>query len=78
MVSDGLVDGLIGRSLEISTLEELASAVQAGRGTAIVVRGEADIGKSALIGRLVESAPNLQNGAGSWRRVGDGVGFRRA
>jgi DNA-binding CsgD family transcriptional regulator/tetratricopeptide (TPR) repeat protein len=50
----------IGRSRESSKLEELAATVRTGRGQALVVRGEAGIGKSALIERLIQSAPDLQ------------------
>jgi AAA ATPase domain len=59
MDSDGSLVGLVGRSSEIRILQQLASAVQTGGGKAVVIRGHAGIGKSALIGRLVESAPEL-------------------
>jgi DNA-binding CsgD family transcriptional regulator len=41
-------------------LEDLAKAVQTSQGRALVVRGEAGIGKSALIERLIQSTPGLQ------------------
>jgi DNA-binding CsgD family transcriptional regulator len=50
----------VGRSRECSILEDLAKAVQASQGRALVVRGEAGVGKSALIQRLIESTPGLQ------------------
>ena len=49
----------VGRASEISMLEGLVRAVQTGQGRALVVRGEAGIGKSALIDQLVLSAPGL-------------------
>jgi DNA-binding CsgD family transcriptional regulator/tetratricopeptide (TPR) repeat protein len=51
--------GLVGRSSEIRILRELASAVHTKRGKALVVRGDAGIGKSALIGQLEQSASEL-------------------
>jgi hypothetical protein len=59
MVRDGSGIGLVGRSSEIRILKELASAVQTRMGRALVVRGDAGIGKSALIGHIVQSAPKL-------------------
>jgi DNA-binding CsgD family transcriptional regulator len=50
----------VGRSRETSILQDLAKAVQASQGRALVVRGEAGIGKSALIQRLIQSTPALQ------------------
>jgi DNA-binding CsgD family transcriptional regulator len=52
-------DGLVGRRREIRILEELAEAVTASQGRALVVRGEAGIGKSALVGQLVQLADGL-------------------
>jgi DNA-binding CsgD family transcriptional regulator len=49
----------VGRASEISTLQGLARAVQTGQGRALLVRGEAGIGKSALIEQVVRSAPGL-------------------
>jgi ABC-type uncharacterized transport system fused permease/ATPase subunit len=49
----------VGRASEISILQGLTRAVQAGHGRALLVRGEAGIGKSALIEQLVRSAPGL-------------------
>ena len=49
----------LGRSTEISILQGLARAVQTRQGRALLVRGEAGIGKSALIEQLVRSAPGL-------------------
>src|SRR6516164_9857944 len=50
----------LGRSTEISILQGLARAVRTGQGRALLVRGEAGIGKSALVDQLVQSVPGLQ------------------
>ncbi|MFI8075581.1 AAA family ATPase [Streptomyces sp. NPDC086033] len=43
---------LRGRSRECNALEELASKVEAGQSSALILRGEAGIGKSALLDHL--------------------------
>ncbi|MEU5256181.1 ATP-binding protein [Streptomyces longwoodensis] len=43
---------MLGRDRECETLDELAARVGAGRSAALVVRGEAGIGKTALLQRL--------------------------
>jgi hypothetical protein len=60
MVSDPRGVGLVGRARERSVLTDLVGAVRGGQGRALVVRGEAGIGKSALIDGLVGSAAGLQ------------------
>jgi hypothetical protein len=50
----------VGRASEISMLKGLVRAVQTGQGQALLVRGEAGIGKSALVDQLVQSVPGLQ------------------
>jgi DNA-binding CsgD family transcriptional regulator len=60
MVSDRSDVGLLGRSREIRVLEELAAAVQTGQGHALVIRGEAGMGKSALMRQLVRAKPQLR------------------
>ncbi|MFE6522296.1 ATP-binding protein [Streptomyces sp. NPDC057794] len=47
---------LYGRSTELAALEELAAGARAGRSGALVLRGEAGIGKTALLDRAAESA----------------------
>jgi DNA-binding CsgD family transcriptional regulator len=47
---------LRGRRSECETLDRLVSAAQAGRSTVLVLRGEAGIGKSALLDYLREQA----------------------
>jgi ATP/maltotriose-dependent transcriptional regulator MalT len=48
--------GLLGRTAECGLLDTLMHDVAAARGRAIVVRGEAGVGKTALLGYLIESA----------------------
>jgi AAA ATPase domain len=48
--------GLIGRRSECKTLDRLLASVQAGQSQVLVVRGEAGIGKTALLGYLRERA----------------------
>jgi DNA-binding CsgD family transcriptional regulator len=48
--------GLLGRRSECRTLDRLIASVQAGESRVLVVRGEAGIGKTALLGYLKERA----------------------
>src|SRR5688572_25310461 len=50
---------LLGRADECEVLEALAGDVRGGRSRALVLRGEAGIGKTALLKYLVESASDL-------------------
>src|SRR5258707_5194975 len=50
---------LRGRDHECALLDELAGAIRGGESRALVVRGEAGIGKTALLQHLIESAPGL-------------------
>src|SRR5256885_13338444 len=47
---------LLGRSSECDTLDGLVASVRAGQSAVLVVRGEAGVGKSALLASLVERA----------------------
>lgn len=47
---------LLGREDEIRCLDALIAAAREGRGAALVVRGEAGIGKSALLGHVRDAA----------------------
>jgi DNA-binding CsgD family transcriptional regulator len=47
---------LLGRRRECAELDRLVAAVRAGESRALVVRGEAGVGKTALLDRLAESA----------------------
>jgi DNA-binding CsgD family transcriptional regulator len=48
--------GLLGRRSECDTLDRLVATVRAGQSAVLVVRGEAGVGKSALLTYLVEHA----------------------
>ena len=47
---------LLGRSRECDTLDGLVASVRAGQSAVLVVRGEAGVGKSALLASLIERA----------------------
>ncbi|HSZ44832.1 MAG TPA: ATP-binding protein, partial [Streptosporangiaceae bacterium] len=48
---------LLGRRSERAALDQLAASVRAGSSRALVLRGEAGVGKSALLEYLVQHAP---------------------
>src|SRR5215469_3654407 len=50
---------LRGRASECAQLDDLASAIRRGESRSLVVRGEAGIGKTALLDYLVASVPEL-------------------
>src|SRR3954449_23737 len=47
---------LLGRGSELEALDRLVTTVRAGQSSVLVVRGEAGVGKSALLSCLVERA----------------------
>ena len=51
-----------GRRGECGVLEQLLDGVRDGRGGVLVVRGEAGVGKTALLDHAVRSAPDLRCG----------------
>src|SRR4051812_12519588 len=51
---------LRGRRKECAALDELLSAARAGRSETLVLRGEAGIGKTALLDYAVESRPDFR------------------
>ena len=51
--------GLRGRASECALLDDLVSAVSRGEGRSLVLRGEAGIGKTALLDYLIASASDL-------------------
>ena len=51
--------GLRGRARECGLLDELASAIRRGESRSLVLRGEAGIGKTALLEYLLASASDL-------------------
>src|SRR5215472_5775035 len=51
---------LLGRQRERAALDGLAQDLRSGRGRALVVRGEAGVGKSALLEYAAGAAPGLR------------------
>ena len=51
--------GLRGRTSECALLDDLVSAIRRGESRSVVLRGEAGIGKTALLEYLVASASDL-------------------
>ena len=56
----GPVAGLIGRVDECQALDDLVAGARAGRSAALVLRGAAGIGKTALLKHLVRSSSDCQ------------------
>jgi Cdc6-like AAA superfamily ATPase len=54
--------GLLGRGRECETLTSLVAAVKAGRSRSLVLRGEAGIGKTALLEFLLDHAAGCRVG----------------
>ena len=54
--------GLLGRGRECETLSGLVAAVKAGRSQVLVLRGEAGIGKTALLEFLLDRAAGCRVG----------------
>jgi len=63
-------DGLLGRRTEGETLDKLLTQAKAGQGQVLVLRGEAGVGKSALLEHL--------SGAANGCRVVRGAGVESA
>ncbi len=70
--------GLRGRRSECARLDGLLTGVRAGHSAALVMRGEAGVGKTALLDYLAGSAAESAGAAGGGGGVGDGAGVRRA
>lgn len=51
---------LRGRASECETLREIVSAAQSGSSQVLVLRGEAGVGKTALLGHVVELAAGFR------------------
>lgn len=59
-VGDGqALSGLVGRRHEVAALSSMLSQAAAGRGSAVVLRGEAGVGKTSLLDTAQSSAPEL-------------------
>jgi predicted ATPase len=67
-------DALVGRDAEVLMLAEAAEALRTGRAGAVIVEGEAGIGKTRLLGRLIEEVA----AAGAVAFRGDAHPFERA
>ena len=59
-MKDVVGSGLRGRRSECARLDGLLAGVRAGRSAALVVRGEAGVGKTALLDYVAESAADLR------------------
>ena len=57
---------LLGRAAECEVLDHLVEAVRMGESRVLVIRGEAGIGKTALLEYLREQASGWLTGPGSW------------
>jgi hypothetical protein len=55
----GPVGGLRGRASECALLDDVLSAIRRGESRSLVLRGEAGIGKTALLEYLIASASDL-------------------
>jgi DNA-binding CsgD family transcriptional regulator len=62
MSNNGFWPGLLGRRNECHTLSSLVASAQAGRSQVLVLRGEAGIGKTALLEFLVDQASGCRVG----------------
>jgi DNA-binding CsgD family transcriptional regulator len=58
--TDSGAAGLLGRHLECAALDQLVADVLAGRSRVTVLRGEAGVGKSALLGYLLDRVDGWQ------------------
>ena len=68
---------LLGRRAECEALDRLLTDALAGRSRVIVLRGEAGVGKSALLGYLADRVDGWHVATGRRRRVGDGARLQR-
>src|SRR3984957_3357786 len=57
MSATGFAQRLVGRRRECAALDELVASLRTGQSRALVLRGEAGVGKSALLEYLVRHAP---------------------
>jgi DNA-binding CsgD family transcriptional regulator len=59
LAGSGLRAGLLGRATECALLDDLGASVRGGKSRSLVLRGEAGIGKTALLKYLAESVSDL-------------------
>jgi AAA ATPase domain len=82
MTAEGRVRGpagrLRGRANECALLDDLVSAIRRGESRSLVLRGEAGIGKTALLEYLIASAPPLSERISETRPRPGWVTFRPA
>ena len=67
---------LLGRGSECAALDQLVASVRGGPSRALVLRGEAGVGKSALLEYLVAHASGCGIARATGCRVGDGARVR--
>ena len=60
LAAPGRPAGLRGRASECALLDELVSSIRRGESRSVVLRGEAGIGKTALLEHLLASASDLR------------------
>ena len=76
MSSNHPAQRLRGRSSECEVLERLISGARSGQSQVLVLRGEAGIGKTALLEYVSERASGFRVVAGGGCAVRDGARFR--
>src|ERR1700716_1473347 len=70
--------GLRGRTSECALLDDLVSAIRRGESRSLVLRGEAGIGKTALLEYLIASAPDATVVRAVGGQIEYGAGFRQS
>src|SRR3979409_1034654 len=69
--------GLRGRTSECALLDDLVSAIRRGESRSLVLRGEAGVGKTALLEYLIASAPDATGGRAGGGQSGVELAFGR-
>src|SRR5262249_3146368 len=72
-----LISALLNRQRERAALDGLLEDLRSGRGRALVVRGEAGGGKSALLEHMAGAAAGMRGGGGAGGEAGVGVAVAR-
>ena len=76
MLSNDPGPALIGRRSECEVLDRLLTDVRAHNSRVLVLRGEAGVGKSALMEYVARAPARVSGRADRGRRVGDGAAVR--